>query len=68
MASIQEFAINMIANNPRVKDNPLAQQYLQVIMNGQSEEGARIAENLCKTYGISKEDAVSRAKVFFNLK
>lgn len=68
MASLQEIAINLISNSPRCKNNPNTQRYLEVIKSGNSEEGAKIAENLCNTYGMSKEDAVSRAKAFFNFK
>lgn len=68
MASLQEMAINLISNTPRFKNNPTALNYLAIIKDGRSEEGARIAENLCKTYGVSKEDAVSQAKAFFNFK
>lgn len=63
----RSLALNLIGRNPRVANNPQAQQMLQVIQNGDSARGQEIATNLCNTYGISKEDAVKQAKNFFGI-
>lgn len=67
MMNIQQLAMNLIRNNPNVANNPQAQEMLKVIQNGDSQRGQMIAENLCKTYGITKEDALSKAKQFFHI-
>lgn len=67
MPNLKDFAINMISNNPRVSRNPQAQHMLQIIQNGDSKQGQQIAENICKTYGITPEQAVQQAKKFFGM-
>lgn len=67
MMNLQQLVMNLIRNNPNVANNPQAQEMLKVIQNGDSQRGQMIAENLCKTYGITKEDALSKAKQFFHI-
>nr|DAH20411.1 MAG TPA: Coenzyme PQQ synthesis protein D [Bacteriophage sp.] len=67
MINIQQFAMNLLQNNPNIAKNPQAQEMLKVIQNGDSQRGQMIAENLCKTYGITKEDALAQAKRFFHI-
>lgn len=67
MMNFQQLTMNLIRNNPNVVNNPQAQEMLKVIQNGDSKRGQMIAENLCKTYGITKEDALSKAKQFFHI-
>ena len=65
--SIMNFAVGLISRNPRVANNPRAQQLISVIQNGDQEQGEKIAENLCETYGVTKEQALSDAKKFFGI-
>lgn len=65
--SMKDFALMMINRNPRVASNPQFKQMINVIQNGNDEQGQQIAENICKTYGVSKEDAVADAKRFFGI-
>lgn len=65
--SMKDFALMMINRNPRVASNPQFKQMIDVIQNGNDEQGQQIAENICKTYGVSKEDAVADAKRFFGI-
>lgn len=66
--SLVDFAMKMIRSNPRVANNPRAQDMISVIQNGDSERGEKIAENLCQTYGVTKEQALTDAKKFFNIR
>lgn len=65
--NLKDFALNLIKNNPQVANNPRAQEMIDVIKSGDEARGQQIAQNICDTYGISKEDAISQAKGFFNL-
>lgn len=65
--SIMDFAMGMISRNPKVANNPRAQQLISVIQNGDSAQGEKIAENLCQTYGVTKEQALDDAKKFFGI-
>ena len=65
--SMKDFALMMISRNPRVANNPQFKQMIDVIQNGNDEQGQQIAENICKTYGVSKEAALPDAKRFFGI-
>lgn len=63
----KQFALSMLQWNPQLKNNPQAQGLINVIQSGDSEQGERFAENLCKTYGVSKEQALEDARKFFHI-
>ena len=65
--NMRDMALNLLMQNPNVANNPNAQEFIQVIQNGDSVKGEQIAQNLCDTYGMSKEDAIRNAKSFFHL-
>lgn len=64
---IREFALQMLNNSPQLKNNPQAQEMIRVIQENDSVKGQQIAENLCNTYGMSKEEATNQAKRFFGM-
>lgn len=57
--------LNMAMQNSNIVNNPRAQEMLQVIQSGDAQKGQQIAMNLCKTYGVSKEQAVGMATEYF---
>ncbi len=65
--NMRDMALSLLMQNPNVANNPNAQEFIQVIQNGDSVKGEQIAQNLCNTYGMSKEDAIRNAKSFFHL-
>lgn len=65
--NMRDMALNLLMQNPNIANNPNAQEFIQVIQNGDSIKGEQIAQNLCDTYGMSKEDAIRNAKSFFHL-
>lgn len=58
----------LIANNPAIANNPNAQNYLNVIQSNDQTKGEQIANNLCQTMGVTKEQAIAQAKAFFGLR
>ena len=67
MPNLKDFALNMINGNPNVANNPNAQEFLNVIRNGDDVRGKQIAQNLCDSYGLTTDQAVQQAKRFFGL-
>lgn len=59
---------SLIANNPAIANNPNVQSYISVIQNNDQTKGEEIANNMCQSMGISREEAVARAKAFFGLR
>ncbi len=57
--------LNMAMQNSNIANNPRAQEMLQIIQSGDAQKGQQIAMNLCKTYGVSKEQAVGMATEYF---
>ena len=56
---IQQMAMKILKENPNIANNPNAQSMINVIQSGDEKKGQEIAENICKSMGVSKEDATS---------
>lgn len=54
---IQQMAMKILKENPNIANNPNAQSMINVIQSGDEKKGQEIAENICKSMGVSKEDA-----------
>ena len=56
------FAQNMIRNNrDKIPNTPWAQSAVNAIMNNDAKSGMGIADNLCNTYGMTREEALKAA-------
>ena len=56
------FAQNMIRNNrDRIPNTPWAQSAVDAIMNNNASAGMNIADNLCNTYGMTREEVLKAA-------
>lgn len=64
---IRGYALNLLQQNPNIANNPTAQSMVNAIQNNDSKTGMQLADNICKTYGISREQAIAMAKDFFRL-
>lgn len=62
---IYAFAKDLLAKNPDKANTPLGRQLQQILESGDYAKGKDVANNLCKTYGIGKEDFTKRAASFF---
>lgn len=56
MDDLLGFAMNLIEKNPKLASNHREQQLIDVIQRGEE-----IADNLCKTFGTTRKQAVSEA-------
>lgn len=65
--AIMNFAMNAIAKNPQLANNPQAQELINVIKSGDSTKGEQIARNICQSYGVTPEQALDRATGFFGI-
>ncbi len=55
------FAMQMLQSNPQMANNPMAQTLIQAIQTNNPAAGQQLAENICKTYGLTKEQALRQA-------
>lgn len=67
MNNLQTFALNMIRQNPRVANNPQAQEMINVIQSGDDARGQQIANNICQTMGVTQQQAINDARSFFRI-
>lgn len=65
MNALVNFLLQQVANNPRIQNNPNAQQWLQVIQSGNAQAGEQIARNIAQSYGMSPEQATKQAESGF---
>lgn len=65
--NLMNLAMNLIGRNPNVANSPMNQAYINTLKSGDNSKGEQLARNLCQTYGVSVEEALNRAKQFFNL-
>lgn len=54
-----------IQQNPNFKNNPQAQEMLNVILTGDSKRGEEIANQILQSHGVSQEEGVNKARSFF---
>lgn len=64
---IYEMAETMIRSNPRFKNDPTAQQVLQIIHNRDATKGIEIANELLKQQGVDRDTGVQQALNFFGM-
>lgn len=62
-----QFLLNKAMNDPRIANDPTKRHFLDVVMSGNAEEGQAIANNLCRTYGTTPENASNEARKFFHI-
>lgn len=67
MPNLQQFALNLISQNPALSNNPQAQAMIDVIKSGDSKKGEELARNLCSTYGVDPKEASRQAANFFKM-
>lgn len=66
MISPMQFLMAQIQQNPNLANNPQAQSYIQIIQSGDQKKGEEIAQNILKSYGMTKEQGMAQVKRFFH--
>lgn len=67
MNQMMQYFLNMAIqkNQQQIANNPMAQEMIRCLQNGDSARGEELANNLCQSYGETKEQAVNHAQGFF---
>lgn len=52
-------------NNGGQRLNPTQQNYVDVLKSNDANRGEQLARNICKTMGVSEQEAYNQAKQFF---
>lgn len=67
MITPMQFLQNAMRQNPNIANNPQAQNFLQILQSGDAQKGRQVAENLLKTYGMTKEQGMNQVHNFFHI-
>lgn len=62
MSRITDLASQIIRNNPNIQQSPFAQAGVNAILNNDTKAGEQLANNILKTVGMTKEQALNLAK------
>lgn len=62
MFDIRSLALQMISQNPRIANNPTAMQMINAIQSNDPKKGEELADSICKTYGLTREQALQQAQ------
>lgn len=65
--TLAQMAMNRIASDPRMKNNPQAREFMSIMQSGDVTRGEEMARNLCNSYGITQQQALQQAKSFFRI-
>lgn len=60
--------INMMMNNPSVKNNPILNNAMQMYQKGDTQGLQNLAMNVCKERGIDMNEAINNIKSQFGIK
>ncbi len=64
---IQNLLGMLLKRNPNIANNPRNKAMIDAIQNGDSAKGEQLANNLCQSYGVSREEALIQAKQYFHI-
>ena len=62
-----QFFLSKAKADPSIANNPMAQSFIEVIETGDAKRGQEIANNILESYGTTKEQAIPKARQFFNI-
>lgn len=62
MSKLTDTAAQMIRNNPNIQQSPFAQAGMNAILNNDAKAGEQLANNILKSVGMTKEQAMELAR------
>lgn len=62
MSKLTDMAAQMIRNNPNIQQSPFAQAGMNAILNNDAKAGEQLADNILKSVGMTKEQAMELAR------
>lgn len=62
MSRMLDIASQLIRNNPNIQQSPFAQAGVIAILNNDAKTGEQLANNILKSVGMTKEQAMQIAR------
>lgn len=60
----QQILQRALQQHPEMANNPQIQQYIQVLMSGDSQRGEKLAQNLCNSMQMKPDQLVQQAQQY----
>lgn len=60
--NIMQFAMNNLQNNPQIQGSEMGQNFMNILQTGNVKAGEEMANNILRSYGLSKEEAIRQAQ------
>lgn len=67
MVNPKDFARKMLDANPHIARTPQGRELLRILDSGDDAAGIKMAQGYLNAQNVSQEDAMNKAKSFFNL-
>lgn len=65
MNPIEMMLQTLLQQRPDLQNNPTTMEMINIIRTGDSKRGEEIANNICQSYGMTREQALSQAQSMF---
>lgn len=65
MNPIEMMLQTLLQQRPDLQNNPTTMEMINIIRTGDSKRGEEIANNICRSYGMTREQALSQAQSMF---
>lgn len=65
MTPIEMMLNSLLQQRPDLQNNQTTMEMINIIRTGDSKRGEEIANNICKSYGMTREQAISQAQSMF---
>lgn len=67
MPNLEQFALMLLKKNPKIASSPQGKEFMDILESGDAERGQQMAQNYCKSYGVTPEEGYNQARKFFNI-
>lgn len=65
MQYMMNLAIQKLQSSPEIANSPQGQEFLTILQSGDVARGQQMADNFCKSYGVTREQAIQQASQHF---
>lgn len=65
--NLEQMALLLLERNPQIANSPQGQKFIGILKSKNVAEGEEMARNFCQSYGETPEEALQKAKQFFNI-
>lgn len=62
---LMNFALQMMMKNSNAQNTPMGREFMEILQTGDEQRGIQLANNLCQSYGDSRESAYNKALNYF---